>query len=109
MLRRIFIILSLAACLILFSGCQPKQPTRVQINEIFDVDTGQPVPVDVYVNSNLVASGVTEAKFGVPVPGEIKVEHPDYHPWIIEINAKTERTLGGPVEFQPLAAGGASG
>jgi hypothetical protein len=104
-----FIILSLATCLILLSGCQPKQLIRVQTTEIIDISTRQPVQADIYVNGNLVSAGVTEATFDVPGPGEIKVKHPDYHPWIIEINAKTERTLGGPVELQPLAAGGASG
>jgi hypothetical protein len=93
----------------LLTSCKGDTKIRVHITEIIDISTRQPVQADIYVNGNLVSAGVTEATFDVPVPGEIKVEHPDYHPWIIEINAKTERTLGGPVELRPLATDGASG
>jgi hypothetical protein len=107
MLKKAAFITTIALCLLL-PACQ-KSTIRVHITEIIDITTGQPVQADIYVNGNLISAGVNEATFDVPVPGEIKVEHSDYHPWIIEINAKTERTLSGPVELRPLAPDGVSG
>lgn len=108
MLKKVIFTTCLASCLLVLPACQ-KSTIRVQITGIIDISNRQHVQADIYVNDNLVSAGVTVATFDVPVPGEIKVVHPDYHPWIIEINAKTDRTLGGPVELQPLAPGGASG
>jgi hypothetical protein len=103
------LIIMLFIGVMLIAGCGKKKPIRVHITEVIDTTIGQPVQADIYVNGNLVSAGVNEATFDVPVPGEIKVEHPDYHPWSIEIDGKTECTLSGPDELRPLAADGVSG
>jgi hypothetical protein len=107
--KRLSYILSFVLCITMLFGCKGKDSIRVHLTEIIDIATGQPVEADVYVNGNLVSRGVTEATFDVPVPGTIEVKHPDYHLWAIEINAKTERALRGPVRLRPLPVGGESG
>ncbi|MBC8505627.1 MAG: hypothetical protein H8D34_12250 [Chloroflexi bacterium] len=91
--------------LILLAACKNKETIRVNITEITDVSTGQPIAADVYVNGNLVSQGVTEATSDVPVPGEFEVRHPDYEIWKIEIAGKTDKTLRGPVKLEPLLSG----
>ena len=73
-------------CLTILAACRNGESVRVNITEIIDITTGQPVAADVYVNGNLVSQGVTEATFDVPVPGEFEVHHPDYEIWKIEVD-----------------------
>jgi hypothetical protein len=88
-------------------GCAKKNTIQVQITEITDVQTGQLVPADIYVDGEMVARGVTTDTFLVPIPGKIEVRHPDFETWSIIVNGKIDRTLSGPVELipKPLSEG----
>ncbi|RMD66386.1 hypothetical protein D6833_01535 [Candidatus Parcubacteria bacterium] len=84
-----------------FSGCAGRNSIRVRITQIIDAQTGESLQADIYVNGNLIASGVNSYEFQVNVPGYFEVRHPDYHAWRLRITGKTDKTLEGPVRLEP--------
>jgi hypothetical protein len=108
--KKVRFVLLIAFCLLLLTSCKSDETIRVHITEIVDNTTGELVEADVYVNSNLVSAGVTEATFDVPVPGEFEVRCEGYENWALVIkDKKTDRTFKGPVRLYPKMEGEVEG
>ena len=74
----------------------------MNITEIIDAQSGEPLKADVYVNGELQARNVSSDSVLVPVPGIIEVLKKGYHPWTIGINGRPDDVLEGPVRMNPI-------
>jgi len=94
--------LAIVSAILLSISLKEQATIQVRITEIVDVESGDAIQADIYVNGELVAKGVKSYTLVVNVPGKIEVISPGHHPWIIELDGRTDRTLSGPVKLHPI-------
>ena len=92
-------VLAVLSTVFWFIESESKSVIKVGITEIVDVESGEYLRGDVYVNGELVAQDVESGLFVVTVPGKIEVIGQGYQPWKIALDGRTERILSGPVRL----------